>query len=62
MTQRLSFAKTLRATEFHSLTMLQACAQGVDLKADRDFGEGQPVLREQRGRAQPVFSSSRRSP
>jgi hypothetical protein len=38
--QRLSFAETLRATEFHFLTMLQACSQGVDLKADRDFGEG----------------------
>jgi hypothetical protein len=37
----LSFAKTLRATEFHFLTMLQACSQGVDLKADPDFGEGQ---------------------
>jgi hypothetical protein len=37
----LSFAKTLRATEFHFLTMLQTCSQGVDLKADRDFGEGQ---------------------
>ncbi len=37
----LSFAKTPRATEFHFLTMLQACSQGVDLKADRDFGEGQ---------------------
>jgi len=24
--------------------MLQACLQGVDLKADRDFGEGQRHL------------------
>jgi hypothetical protein len=36
-----AFAKTLRATEFHFLTMLRAYLQGVDLKVDRDFGEGQ---------------------
>jgi hypothetical protein len=41
ITSALSFAKTLRATEFHFLTMLQDCSQGVDLKVDRDFGEGQ---------------------
>ena len=40
-TYALSFAKTLRATELHFLTTLQACPQGVDLKADPDFGEGQ---------------------
>ncbi len=27
-------------TEHHSLTMLQACSQAVDLKVDRHFGEG----------------------
>jgi hypothetical protein len=27
--------------EFRSLTMLQACAQAVDLTVDRHFGEGQ---------------------
>src|SRR6266478_8169004 len=32
-------AKTLRATEFHFLTMLQACSQGGDFKDDRHFRE-----------------------
>jgi hypothetical protein len=30
------------STELHSLTMLQPCSQGVDLKVDPHFGEGQP--------------------
>ena len=29
------------STELHSLTILQACSQAVDLKVDRHFGEGQ---------------------
>src|SRR5258707_10703421 len=37
----LSFAKTLRVTELHVLTMLQRCSQAVDLKVDRHFGPGQ---------------------
>src|SRR5260370_22058431 len=36
----LSFAKTLRATEFHFLTMLQACSQGVYLKVNYNVAEG----------------------
>jgi hypothetical protein len=40
---KLSLAKTLGVLSFTPLTMLQACAQAVDLKVGHHFGEGQPA-------------------
>src|SRR5258707_8451300 len=40
-TRSIVLRRNFESTELHSLTMLQACSQAVDLKVDRHFGEGQ---------------------
>ena len=46
---QLSVAKTLGVLSFTPLTMLQACAQVVDLKVGHHFGEGQEQPGDRKG-------------